>query len=253
MTDERTSRPSWSPLTMLLASLLVLGSAAAVADPSSEARKRPYTVDFRLVDCTFSSTGGNAFFSLNPGYQLQLEGEDEGEDVVAWITVLDETETVADFGLGDIETRVVEEREWVDGELAEISRNLFALCQETSDIIYFGEDVDIFDDGQVSHEGQWRAGEDGALPGLIMPGSFLLGSRYFQEVAPEAEALDRAENIAKGLSLDIAGFPTFHDCIEIFETSAADSSAKGTKFYCAGVGNVIDETLELTAVIGDFE
>ena len=42
----------------------------------------------------------------------------------------------------------------------------------------------IVEDGRiVSHEGAWRAGVDGAQPGLIMPGTFLLGSRYFQEIA----------------------------------------------------------------------
>jgi hypothetical protein len=36
----------------------------------------------------------------------------------------------------------------------EISRNYFAMCKPTSNAIYFGEDVDIYEDGEiVSHEG----------------------------------------------------------------------------------------------------
>jgi hypothetical protein len=57
-----------------------------------------------------------------------------------------------------VQTRIVEEREAVAGELIEISRNFFALCDETNDVFYFGEEVDIFNpDGTVSHEGAWRA------------------------------------------------------------------------------------------------
>ena len=45
---------------------------------------------------------------------------------------------------------------------------------ETSDgtVCYFGEDVEFFEDGElVNRGGSWRAGVDGALPGIIMPAS----------------------------------------------------------------------------------
>jgi hypothetical protein len=47
-------------------------------------------------------------------------------------------------GTRTIMTRVVEERESVDGELAEVSRNGCARCIETGDIYYFGEEVDFY-------------------------------------------------------------------------------------------------------------
>ena len=57
--------------------------------------------------------------------------------------------------------RVVEEREWKDGKLVEVSRNYYARCAQTSDIYYFGEDVDIYENGVVvSHDGTWLAGTD---------------------------------------------------------------------------------------------
>ena len=46
------------------------------------------------------------------------------------------------------------------------------------------------------------AGIDGAKPGIVMPGSFLLGSRYYQEIAPDV-AMDRAENIGVGLTVEM--------------------------------------------------
>ena len=53
-------------------------------------------------------------------------------------------------------TREVFEEEWIDGELIEESWNWFARCEETGDIYYFGEDVNIYEDGEISHDGAWR-------------------------------------------------------------------------------------------------
>ena len=55
---------------------------------------------------------------------------------------------------------MVEERETEDGELVEVSRNFFAICEETNSVFYFGEEVDDDEDGEiVGHEGAWLAGE----------------------------------------------------------------------------------------------
>jgi hypothetical protein len=222
-------------------SLLLAGSAAAQGPAS-------FTEDFQLEDCTFSNEGRNPFFSLEPGDKLVLEGDDDGEEVRVRILILDATKTIQFRTEGGtllrVNTRVVEEREWADDELVEVSRNYFARCRETNDVFYFGEAVDIYEDGEiVSHDGAWLAGRKGARPGLIMPGRFLLGSRYFQEIAPDV-ALDRAENTEMGLELDLpAG--TFEDCVKIVETSPLEPGHESIKHYCPGVGLAIDSGIEL--------
>jgi hypothetical protein len=152
---------------------------------------------------------------------------------------------------------VVEERESVDDELVEVSRNFFAMCAKTNDVFYFGEAVDIFNpDGTVSHEGSWRAGEpdgDGlAKPGMIMPGTFLLGSRYFQEQA-DGIAMDRAEHVGMGLEITTpAG--TFAKCVKVVETTPLEPGAETVKVYCPGVGLVMDNAVTLVefgSTIGD--
>ncbi len=163
-----------------------------------EPEEDEFTTEFDLTSCRFKTIGANPYFILIPGYQLVLEGEEDDEEIHLEITVLRDTEKIYLEGIGRIKTRVVEEREWIDDELVEVSRNFFAICRKTNDVYYFGEDVDIYEDGEiVSHEGSWRAGEDDAMPGIIMPGTFLLGSRYYQEVAPDV-AMDRAEHMAMG-------------------------------------------------------
>jgi hypothetical protein len=212
---------------------------------ATDDRSGTFTRDFRIEDCTFSDTGRNPYFSLNPGDSLTLAGR--GVDLQ--ITVLNETQVISFVTAKgvrmDVLTRVVEERESENGSLIEVSRNFFARCQETNDIHYFGESVDIFEAGGISHEGSWLAGIDGALPGLIMPGTFLLGSRYFQEQAPGV-ALDRAEHVAMGLTITVpAG--TFEGCVKVLETTRLDRSAKSTKKYCPGIGLVFDDGVELVS------
>jgi len=144
--------------------------------------------------------------------------------------------------------RVVEEREWRNGELVEVSRNYFARCIQTGDIYYFGEYVDIYEDGViVSHDGTWLAGtntgQGAAQPGLIMPGTFLLGSRYFQEVAPGV-ALDHAEHVNMELTVTTpAG--TFDECVEVKETTPLEPGSVSTKIYCAELGLVTDNAVKL--------
>jgi hypothetical protein len=179
---------------------------------------------------------------ISSGRKLILSGQKGEEHVRVEITVLHDTEVVA-----EVKTHVLEEREWIDGELVEVSRNFFARCRQTNDIFYFGEDVDDYEDGQiVGHDGAWRAGKNGALPGLIMPGTFLLGARYFQEIAPGV-ALDRAEHVAMGLKVQTpAG--QFTNCVRIRETTPLEPGEKSIKIYCPGIGLVVDDAVRLSAV-----
>src|SRR6185436_18826581 len=113
-----------------------------------EGEAREFTDTFYLDQCDWSSTGGNPFFRLDPGLQLVLQGDEDGTALEVIISVLDETVTV-----NGIETRVVEERESEDGELVEVSRNFFATCVQTGSVFYFGEEVDVYEGGEiVDHE-----------------------------------------------------------------------------------------------------
>jgi hypothetical protein len=223
---------------MALVCSLSLGGSVWAA---SKKQKKVFTTDFRIEDCTFSNTGRNAYFSLNIGDFLQLT---DGQ-VVLEIRVLNETRVI-DFVTAkgvplSVTTRVVEELETENGSLIERSRNFFALCVETHDIFYFGEDVFPVEIG-----GSWLAGQpasDPAQPGLIMPGTFLLGARYFQEMAPDV-AEDRARHVAMGLQISTAA-GDFEDCVEVLETTRLEPRSKSRKRYCPGIGLVFDDGLEL--------
>jgi len=230
--------------------LMALLTALALAVPGTAVAHDPdYTADFDPDPCTFTTVGSHPYFPLWPGYSLVLEGEeddDEGEtvEIQAILTVLPETELV-----DGIRTRVFEERESEDGELVEVSRNFVALCRQTGDLWYFGEDVDDYEDGEVvGHEGAWRAGMNGAQAGVLQPGSPMVGARYFQEEAPGV-ALDRAEVIGLGDEVTVpAG--TFTDVLEVLDTNALEPDSEGdTKLYARGVGLIADEDLELVEIV----
>lgn len=229
-------------LTLAIATLgLLLPAGAALAhDP-------PFTGDFDRARCTFTSTGSNPYFPLWPGLSLLLEGEEESDgetvDIQARLTILTATELV-----DGVLTRVFEERESEDGELIEVSRNFMALCRETGDVWYFGEDVDIYEDGEiVAHDGAWRAGVNGAKPGIIMLGTPVNGARYQQELAPGV-AEDQAEVTAVGGEADLPG-GAFEGVIDIVDTNALNPGSPGDlKRYAPGVGQITDETLELVEI-----
>ena len=241
--------------------ILALAIAMAVVIPKialAEEHDVEFTDEFPIESCVFRTVGKNPYVILKPGRQAYLnnaqcvaEAEcDEFEEV--WITVLPETHHITmevDGNDRTIKTRVVEEIEIVDGELTEISRNFMAECKGTGDVYYFGEEVDIYEDGEiVSHDGAWEAGVDDAMPGIIMPGgAFLLGARYFQEVAPEV-AMDRGEHVDMGLEIEVpAG--NFESCVEVEDTNALEPDAEGdAKVYCPGTGIVMDEDLVLVTV-----
>ncbi|MEK6926349.1 MAG: hypothetical protein AABW50_03665 [Nanoarchaeota archaeon] len=218
----------------------------AVANNNNEIDK-DYTSNFLLDDCNFKTVGENPYFILKPKHKLVLEGQDGDEEIHLEVTVLGDKERIFVPGIGRIETRVVEEREWINGELIEVSRNFFAICKRTNDVYYFGEDVDIYENGEiVNHSGAWRAGENNAMPGIMMPGTFLLGSRYFQEIAPGV-AMDQGENVEMELTIETkAG--TFENCVKVIETTPLEPGSESEKVYCLGIGLTIDNSAELVEI-----
>jgi hypothetical protein len=217
-----------------------------------------FTDQFPISACAFESQGNNAFFRLIPNRQLYLSnvrcfGAGECDELVElWITVLPETHDIRFSHNGKrmaVRTRVVEEYETTDGEVEEISHNYFASCKPMNDVYYFGEDV--WDGDGHKLPDAWLAGRSGARPGIIMPDrAFLLGARYYQEIAPNAQ--DRGEHTSMGFDVEVpAG--VFRNCVEITETSPLEPGHESLKTYCPGVGMVRDGELELIAVYSNAE
>jgi len=213
--------------TILSISLVAGALLVGAQDPAKDPDPRPFTDTFIVDEKDLSPTGRNPFFILEPGYQLVLESGDAKKEVLT-ITVLNETKKI-----GGVETRVVEERETVDGKEKEVSRNFLAICRKTSSLYYFGEDAG----------GAWLHGEKGARFGMLMPGTVLLGARHYQEVAPGA-AMDRAEVMSLSETVETpAG--KFEKCLKVLETTPLEPDDKAYKYYAPGVGLVREGGMKL--------
>lgn len=210
----------------------ILAAAAILAAPAAYAET--WQMEFGIKNCNLQTTGRNPYFILEPGHQLVLEGG----DTKLQITVLNDTKTV-----DGVTTRVVEEKEWKDGKLLEVARNYFAICPQTKDVFYFGEDVDFYENGKVvKHDGSWLAG-NGNNAGLMMAGAPKLRHKYYQEIAPRV-AMDRAEVLSLNETCKTpAG--TFANCLKVKEGSAIELAAVEYKYYAPSIGFVGDETLRL--------
>lgn len=200
------------------------------------------------------NTGTGKYWSLEAGRRMAYRSA-KGDTLA--ITVLHRT-----IEIDGVRCRVVEEREDAKGEIKEISLNYFAADPKTGDLYYFGEDVDIYDNGEVvAHDGSWRSGVKGARFGLAIPGSPKVGMKYAQEIAPGV-AMDRAEVVSisgrQSGQWEVGSISGGHtaksgrwdNCLVVRESTPLE---KGTeeKWYAPGVGLLRDGDLELVGVFSE--
>jgi hypothetical protein len=225
------------PSLVRIVGLAVLLAASAAVLAAQGPQKADFRTTFSVDKTKLSSTGRGAYFVLEPGYKLHLQS---GKDTLI-ISVLEETKLV-----DGVMTRVVEERETEGGQLAEVSRNYFAIDTATGDVYYFGEDVDEYKNGKVTgHEGAWLSGVNGAKFGLLVPGAPKPGDRYHQETAPKV-AMDRAEVVSVTEEVKVpAG--AFKNCLHTKESSALESGSEA-KYYAPGVGLIKDADFVLVKI-----
>jgi hypothetical protein len=232
------------------------------------------TDEFPLERCIASFPSGlatscvdddcNQYLPLIVGRVWELDNsgcEDCDEDETVEIKVADEVVEV-----DGQPTRVFIESETIDEVSTEFTRNFLNQCPNTQDVYYWGEEVCVPEgsdaaedppfeysadcpDGMEPGGGAWLAGEDDAEPGILFPGGvFLIGARYFQELADNA--LDWAENAEIALSVDNPANGVFEDCVLVLDRNALEDP-KGKeadeKVYCPSIGIVRDEELELTS------
>src|SRR5439155_5807888 len=103
--------------------------------------------------------------------------------------------------IAGVTVRVVRSRVFSDGVLAEDTNDYYAQ-DKSGNVWYMGEDTKAFerdDQGNIistDTTGTWRAGVHGDLPGFIMPANPTVGFAYFQESAPNDQALDQAQVVS---------------------------------------------------------
>jgi hypothetical protein len=195
-------------------------------------RRRAFKVD----KANLGPVSANPYFPLTTGLKIHLVDDEH----LVVVSVLDETKIV-----DGVETRVVVEHETKNGQLYEISRNYYAADRITGDVYYFGEDVDIYENGQVvSHDGAWLSGVNGAKFALMMPGKPSVGDQFYFEIAPGAVERVEIANIDATLATPARAFGRVVYAREYDELDGGTSE----KWYAPGFGMVGDDAMRCVKV-----
>ena len=184
------------------------------------------------------------YYPVVPGHRHIFERPDHPDGRYRKETVvLDELEPFDIPGIGKFNAAVVQEEEYMDGVLQQRSVNWTVIDKTTNNVYSVGEVSWEIDEGKPTFVGTWRAGEpDGnglAEPGMLMPGTFMLGARYIFD-GSESESFGGSENLEARMTFTVpAG--TFENCVRVREQSLEPPYTDITdKVYCPGVGIVSD-------------
>jgi hypothetical protein len=226
--------------------------------PASAVAADPVLPVFDAAD--FTSPKPNPYISLEPGPSRTLKGtRTDGDPVVEQVVL-----TVQGPGpeiLG-VPTVTILDEAFEDGLLVERTSDYFATDND-GNLWYFGEDVTNFrydDAGKLigtDDESAWRAGVNGALPGISVPGAPEVGLTLFQEHAPADEAMDYAEVVA--IDLEITGpAGTFQNVLKTAEASTAEVDLHEFKYYAPGYGMIradedMNEAMDKPGIIVELQ
>jgi len=218
------------------------GSAVASADSSAEASAvidpgdgGDYHPDIKPAD--FSSVVDNPFLPLLPGTTWQyVETTSDGKQNDT-VEVLDQHREV--IGVDTIVVHDVATTE--DGTLAEDTYDWYAQ-DSAGNVWYFGEDTTSYDEGTSSKQGSWKAGVDGALPGIVMQADPTVSSTGYRQEYLAGTAEDMGQVIADSGSITVP-YGTFDDIIRTRDWSPIEPDVVEEKIYARSVGVVHEETV----------
>ena len=210
-----------------------------------------------LDPAKFTTEIDNTYWPMAPGTRwIYRETDADGGMLRVVVTVSSETREIAN----GITARVVRDTVTEDGEIVEDTFDWYA--QDAGGTIwYLGEDTAEYDHGEVtSTEGSFEAGVDGALPGVIMPGTPEVGLAYRQEYyAGEAE--DNGQVLSVSEMADTAA-GHFDDVLLTKDTITIEPDVLEYKLYAPGVGPVLvfgvsggsgrEELMQITEVSADI-
>ena len=178
-----------------------------------------------------SSVDPNPYFPLVQGTSWTYKGDDD-----AMVNVEVTTDTIEILG---VKCAVVRDIETEDGEVTEDTLDYY--CQDIDgNVWYFGELSKEFEDGElVALSGSWKAGRDGAQPGIIMKANPMVGDFYRQEFAfTEAEDMGKVLSLTGSASTPAASCSG--NCLVTKDFTPLEPDAVENKFYKPGVGLILE-------------
>ena len=180
----------------------------------------------------FTAEIDNPWWPMKPGSHWVYREGDQQVDV----TVTDRTKRI----LG-IDARVVHDIVTEDAKVVEDTFDWYAQ-DEDGNVWYLGEETKEYDNGEVSTEGSWEAGVDGAQAGILLPGEPEAGQAYRQE-----HYAGHAEDRARVLGLDgraTVPYGSFAEMLLTEETTPLEPGLVERKYYARDLGPVLAVTVQ---------
>jgi hypothetical protein len=174
----------------------------------------------------------NPYLPLASLKQDILEGREGGATVRVERTAKPVLRRTFKIGKQSVETLAVEDREYENGQLAEVATDYFAQADDAT-VYYMGEEVDEYKDGKVvSHEGAWMYGKDTRKLTPLMPGNPQVGDKFRSEdVSKTLFEDDEVLSLTETVTVP-AG--SYDNCLKIKET-LPDGQIE-YKYFVKGVG-----------------
>ena len=224
-------------LSLCLLASLSAGAIAPAADPPPPTFSDPTAITHTFVPFT-------------PGSVKIFRGKSDGARTTALFSHLEETRVFSWNG-GEVECRILEEQEFADGVLVEISTNYLAQ-DDDGNVHSFGEISMMYEGGlpPEAEEDSWLVGGatlpsdppeayNATDPTMFMPAELLPGVSFqLQPTGVSSEtltvlALDQTLKVAAGKFTGVARLQELDD--------GEDGGATGTKWFAPGIGLVRDK------------
>jgi len=236
--NSRMNRALLLPMVAVaVIAALVLGagrSAAAKPKPPSWARHGAYSP--KIDPANFVATVDNRYFPLKPGTAFHYEGfkgrTAQTDDMVVThqtIRILGVTCTVV--------------RDTVSQHGKPLERTFDWYAQDKrGNVWYMGEDALELQNGRfVRASDSWKAGVNGAKPGIIMRGNPQPNEVYRQEYYPPGGALDQGRVL--GIVSVRVPYGSFKHSLATIEWSPVEPQFE-KKYYVAGIGEVKEQVTQ---------
>jgi hypothetical protein len=219
------------------------GSASAAGTTTSASHLAPIHGKYAPVirPANFVDTVDNPYWPLEPGTAFHFKGVRGTTPQTDDVVVTHQTKVI----LG-IKSAVVRDTVSEHGKPGERTFDWYAQDKQ-GNVWYMGEDAFELKRGRfVKASDSWKAGVDGAKPGIIMPANPRPGESYRQEYYPAGEALDQARVVSRRGTVKVP-YGSFKRVLVTSEFSPVEPQTE-RKYYVAGVGEVSERVVK-----GDHE
>ena len=180
----------------------------------------------------------NPYFPLRPGMRWVYRGIEGGAPARDVVRVTGKVDTIH-----GVPCAAISDRLYRRGRLAERTTDWYTQDAD-GNVWYYGEATAALDrHGQVtSTEGSWRAGRDGARPGIFMPAHPRVGQHFKQEDY-RGHAEDEFAVLSRRATIRVPYRSYRRRALKTREWTALEPGVSDRKWYARGVGQVAEATV----------